>query len=176
MVNFITMADKIIASISCIRIVSKKKATIEKILMHLSKSEICDKTWSTESLKVLLSDMTAKNQIELVDSGYKINQNEVQDDNDNEAQDDNDDNCNFVKNTQIDRTSSVSDNLVATLETVIPETQQTPLLPFDLSVTPRRPIKSVYNDNTQSFISLQNMFLKEIEAMKNFTKLVEKIF
>ena len=176
MVNFITMADKIIASISCIRTVSKKKATIEKILVHLSISEICDKTWSTESLKVLLSDMTAKNQIELVDSGYKIKQNEVQDDNDNEAQDDNDDNCNFVKNTQIDRTSSVSDNLVATLETVIPETQQTPLLPFDLSVTPRRPIKSVYNDNTQSFISLQNMFLKEIEAMKNFTKLVEKFF
>ena len=143
-------------------------------MAHLSKSEICDKTWSTESLKVLLSDMTAKNQIELVDSGYKIKQNEAQDDNDNEAQDDNDDNCNFVKNTQIDCTSSVSDNLAANLETVIPETQQTPLLPSDLSVTPRRPIKSVYNDNTQSFISLQNMFLKEIETMKNFTKSLEK--
>ena len=173
---------KKIASISSIRTVNKKKATIEKILAHLSKSEICDKTWSTESLKVLLSDMTAKNQIELVDSSYKIkqneaqddNDNEAQDDNDNEAQDDNDDNCNFVKNTQIDCTSSVSDNLAANLETVIPETQQTPLLPCDLSVTPRRPIKLVYNDNTQSFISLQNMFLKEIEAMKSFTKLVEK--
>ena len=66
------MADKIIASISYIRTVSKKKTTIEKILAHLSKSEICDKTWSTESLKVLLSDVTAKNQIELVDSGCKI--------------------------------------------------------------------------------------------------------
>ena len=171
------MADKIIASISYIRTLSKKKVTIEKILVHLSKSEICDKTWSTESLKVLLSDMTAKNQIELVDSGYKIKQNEVQDDNDNEAQDDNDDNSNFVKNTQIDCPSSVLDNLVANQETVIiPETQQTPLLPSDLSVTPRRPIKSVYNDNTQSFISLQNMFLKEIETMKNFTKSVEKKF
>ena len=91
------MADKIIASISYIRTLSKKKVTIEKILVHLSKSEICDKTWSTESLKVLLSDMTAKNQIELVDSGYKIKQNEAQDNNDNEAQDDNDDNSNFVK-------------------------------------------------------------------------------
>ena len=165
---------KKIASISSNRTVNKKKATIEKILAHLSKSEICDKTWSTESLKVLLSDMTAKNQIELVDSSYKIKPNEAQDDNDNEAQDDNDDNCNFVKNTQIDCTSSVSDNLAANLETVIPETQQTPLLPSDLSVTPRRPIKSVYNDNTQSFISLQNMFLKEIETMKNFTKSLEK--
>ena len=72
MADFITMADKIIASMSYIITVSKKKATIEKILAHLSKSEICDKTWSTESLKVLLSDMTAKNQIELVDSGYKM--------------------------------------------------------------------------------------------------------
>ena len=85
------MADKIITSISYIRTVIKKKTTIEKILAHLSKSEICDKTWSTESLKVLLSDMTAKNQIEFVDSCYKIKQNEVQDDNE--------DNCNFAKNT-----------------------------------------------------------------------------
>ena len=120
-----TMAVKVIASISYIRIVSKKKVNIEKILAHLSKSQICDKIWSTESLKGLLSDMTAKNQIELVDSGYKIKQNEAQDDNDF------DDNCNFVKNTQIDCTSSVSDNLVANLETVIiPETQQTPTLRF----------------------------------------------
>ena len=85
------MADKITASISCTKTVSKKKATIEKILAHLSKSEICGKTWSTESLKELLSDMTAKNQVELVNSGYKKKQSETQDENDF------DDNCNFVK-------------------------------------------------------------------------------
>ena len=45
MADFITMTDKIIASISYIRTVSTKKGTIEKILVHLSKSEICDKTW-----------------------------------------------------------------------------------------------------------------------------------
>ena len=56
----ITVADKIMPNISYIGAVSKKKATIEKILAHLSKSEISDKTWSTESLKELLSDMTAK--------------------------------------------------------------------------------------------------------------------
>ena len=66
------MADKIIASISYISTVSKKEAIIEKILAHLSKWEICNKTCSTESLKELLSDMTAKDEIELVDSGYKI--------------------------------------------------------------------------------------------------------
>ena len=87
----ITMADKIIASISYIRAVSKKKATIEKIFVHLSKLEICDKTWSIEILKELLSDMTAKDQTELVDSAYKIKQNKTPDDNDF------DDNCNFVK-------------------------------------------------------------------------------
>ena len=37
------MADKIIASISYTRTVSKK-ANIEKILAHLYKSEICNKT------------------------------------------------------------------------------------------------------------------------------------
>ena len=73
------MADKIIASISYIKI------------RNLSKSEICSKTWSTESLKELLSDMTANDQNELADSSYKIKQNEAQDDNDL------DDNCNFVK-------------------------------------------------------------------------------
>ena len=87
------MTDKIFASVLYIRTVSKKKATIEKIYAHLSKSEICEKTWSTERLKELLSDMTAKDQIELVDSGYKIKQNEAQDVNDF------DDNCNFVKST-----------------------------------------------------------------------------
>ena len=49
------MADKIIANISYSRTV--KKTTIEKILAHLSKSEICDKTWSTESLKEFFSNM-----------------------------------------------------------------------------------------------------------------------
>ena len=85
------MADKIITSISYIRTVSKKKTTIEKILTHLSRSEFCEKAWSTESLKELLSGMTAKDQIELVDSGYKIKQNNAQDTNDFDG------NCNFLK-------------------------------------------------------------------------------
>ena len=99
-----------------------------KKMAHLSKSQLCDKTWSTESLKELLFHMTAKDQTELVHKGYKIKQNEAQDDSDF------DDTCNFVKNTQVENcTSSVPDNLVANLETVIIlETRQTPLLPSDL--------------------------------------------
>ena len=97
-------------------------------MAHLSKSQLFDKTWSTESLKELLSDITAKNQIELVHKGYQIKQNEAQDDNDV------DDTCNFVKNTQVENcTSSVPDNLVANLETVIiPEPRPSPLLSSDL--------------------------------------------
>ena len=62
MADFIAMADKIITSISYIRTISKKEVTTEKISAHLSKSETCDKTWSTVSLKELPSDMTAGNQ------------------------------------------------------------------------------------------------------------------
>ena len=110
--------------------------------------------------------MTVKDQIELVDSNYKIKQNEGQDDHDFDGS------SNFVKNNQINRTSSVLDNLVANLETAInPETQQTPSPPSDMSVTRRRPIKLVYNDNTQNLISLQNKFLKEIGTMKKIYKI-----
>ena len=126
-------------------------------------------------MKDLLSDITAKDQIELVGSGYKIKQNEVQDDNENESQDVNDENCNFVKNAKTICTSSVLVSLVANLETVIiSESHKTPLPPSDLSVSSRRTIKLVYNDNTQIFIALQNMFLKEIEKMKYFARLVER--
>ena len=61
---------------------------MKKYWHSTSKSEICDRPWSTESLKKLLSRpwsteslkkllsyITAKDQIELVDSVYKINQN-----------------------------------------------------------------------------------------------------
>ena len=48
------------------------------------------------------------------------------------------------------------------------------MLPSYLSVTSRRPIKSVYTDTIQFFFSLRNVLLKEIETMKHFTKSVEK--
>ena len=65
------MVDKIIISISFIRTVSKKETSNEKILVYLSK-------WSRQcfsNAQELLSDMTAKNQIKLVDGGYKIKEN-----------------------------------------------------------------------------------------------------
>ena len=130
-------------------LVRRRRRLLKKYWRIYPNQKLRDKTWSTESLKELLSDMTAKDQIKFVDSGYKIKQNEELDDNDF------DDNCNFVKSTQKYCTSSVSDNLVANLGAIIiPETQQNPLLPPDLSVIPRGPVKLVYNDNIQSFVSL----------------------
>ena len=110
------MADKIIVSISYIKTISKRKRLLNKCWRICPNQKFVIrhgrlKVWKYYFLTWLLK---AKLYL-LVDSSYNVNQNEVQDDNDKEAQDDKDDNCNFVENTQIDRTSSVSDNLEANL-------------------------------------------------------------
>ena len=69
-------------------------------------------------LKMILPDLTAKNQMELVDGGYKIQETEKYFD----------DEPNFAKNIQINHATIVSDS-VTDLETVIvPETLQMLLL------------------------------------------------
>ena len=69
-------------------------------------------------LKMILPDLTAKNQMELVDGGYKIKETEKYFD----------DEPNFAKNIQINYANIVSDS-VTDLETVIvPETLQMLLL------------------------------------------------
>ena len=78
----IVMVDKVIASISYIRTFSKKKRR-----RRLLKSEDEDKTWLTVCLKELLSDITAENQIELVDGQCKINENKEIDSNCDEDSD-----------------------------------------------------------------------------------------
>ena len=83
---------------------------------------------STESLKELLSGMTATNRIELVDFGYKIKENIETDYNF-------DDDPKFVKNTQINHTNSASDSATELETVIIPETQQTLLLISDLLIT-----------------------------------------
>ena len=126
------MADKIkvIESISHIRNISKKKASTEKILTHLSKSEAKNNTWSAEYLRELLSTMTAENQIELVDGAYKIKENK-------ETGSNLDDDMNFVENKQIESINTVSDLVNASETIIIPETQQMPQIPPDTQVTPK---------------------------------------
>ena len=67
------MEDKIIETITYIKSVSKKKASIDRIKTHLLK--IGDENvWSIENLPNLLQDMCDKGLIELVDDSYKIKQ------------------------------------------------------------------------------------------------------
>lgn len=84
----------------------------------------------TESLKELLCDMTATNQIELVYFLYKIKENI-------ETYYNFDDDPNFVRNTQINHTNSSSDPATELKTVIIPETQQTLLLISDLPITPK---------------------------------------
>ena len=42
--------------------------------------------------------------------------------------------------------------------------------------TPKRPIKSTEKDTTYNFTSLENIFMNELEAIKDFTKSVERKF
>ena len=84
----------------------------------------------TESLKELLCDMTATNQIELVYFLYKIKENI-------ETYYNFDDDPNFVRITQINHTNSSSDPATELKTVIIPETQQTLLLISDLPITPK---------------------------------------
>ena len=42
--------------------------------------------------------------------------------------------------------------------------------------TPKRPIKSTEKDTRYNFTSLENIFMNELEAIKDFTKSVERKF
>ena len=86
---------------------------------------------------MILPDLTAKNQMELVDGGYKIK----------ETENNFDDEPNFAKNIQINHATFVSD-LVTDLETVIvPETLQMLLLTSYLTITLKQLTKSKYYGN-----------------------------
>ena len=86
---------------------------------------------------MILPDLTAKNQMELVDGGYKIKETEKYFD----------DEPNFAKNIQINHANIVSDS-VTDLETVIvPETLQMLLLTSYLTITLKHLTKSNYYGN-----------------------------
>ena len=42
--------------------------------------------------------------------------------------------------------------------------------------TPKRPLKPTEKDTTHNFTSFQNIFMKELEAIEDFTKSVERNF
>ena len=82
----------------------------------------------------------------------------------------------LLKKPPNDDTNFVSNSVIDLEIAVIPETQKMSLLPMDSPTTLKWLTKSNNYENNQSFIFLKNIFLKEIETMKTFTKLVKKKF
>ena len=64
----VTMENKIINAINHIKFVSKKKASIDRILANLRKSD--EGTWQIEGLMTSLSDMVTNNLLELTNGTY----------------------------------------------------------------------------------------------------------
>ena len=56
------------------------------------------------------------------------------------------------------------------------ETGKTPGSPLEVPHTPKRPLKPTEKDTTHNSTSFQNFFMKELEAIKDFTKSVERKF
>ena len=56
------------------------------------------------------------------------------------------------------------------------ETRKTPGSPLEVPHTPKRPLKPTEKDTTHNSTSFQNFFMKELEAIKDFTKSVERKF
>ena len=87
----------------------------------------------------------------------------------------------FVEVTLVEQLSQTSDNSVFDSETsIIPKSQEnqdiqtTPLLQSNNKETPKRPSKNT--DDVSSHSSIQNIFKKEMESFKPFTKAVERKF
>ena len=60
--------------------------------------------------------------------------------------------------------------------TIFHKTQKTPDISLEVPHTPKRPIKPTEKDTTHNFTSFQNIFMKELETIKDFTKSVERRF
>ena len=57
---------------------------------------------------------------------------------------------------------------------VFQETQKTPDISLEVPHTPRRPLKPTEKDTTDNLTSFQDIFMKELETIKGFTKSVER--
>ena len=112
--------------------------------------------------------MSAKNLIELENGAYKVKTKPGQV-------------HIFVEVTLVEQLSQTSDNSVFDSETsIIPKSQEnqdiqtTQLLQSNNKETPKRPSKNT--DDVSSHSSIQNIFKKEMESFKPFTKAVERKF
>ena len=165
------MEDKVIETMTYIKSVSKKKRSIDKIKNTLNIGDE-NNVWSTENLPNLLQDVRDKGLIELVDDAYKIKQTQKR---------------KLVEEILGELTSpcapfSESETLVIPENQKYPESLflrkslSTPELPPAQPPTPKRTVKHVGDDCTHNLVLFQNLFMKEMEEIKQITKSTEGKF
>ena len=126
----------------------------------------------------MLSDLIVQNIIELIGETYKIKQTQEH---------------TLTDNTQVESITmmmSETQNNIHITSFTIAETQKSPELTpaifretqkipdpsLEVPHTPKRPLKPTEKDTTHNFTSFQNIFMKELEAIKDFTKSFERNF
>ena len=173
------MADKIIQSIMDINSMSKKKVMADRIRAHLlRRDDDNNDDWSIEKLESMLTDLIDQSIIELIGDTYKIKQTQGH---------------TLADNTQVESIIMMvpeTQNTTHITSFTIPEkqklpeltcaifreTQKTPDPSMEVPHTAKRPFKPTEKDTTHNFTSFQNIFIKELEAIKDFTKSVERKF
>ena len=126
----------------------------------------------------MLSDLIDQNIIELIGDTYKVKQTQEH---------------TLTDNTQVESITMMvpetQNNTHITSFTIpeakkVPEltsaifweTQKSPDPSLEVPHTPKRPLKPTEKDTTHNFTSFQNIFMKELEAIEDFTKSVERNF
>ena len=126
----------------------------------------------------MLTDLIDQNVIELIGNLYKIKQTQGH---------------TLTVNTQVENITMMvpetqnttygtsftileTQKLPELISAVTQETQKTPDISLEVPYTPRRSLKPTEKDTAHNFTSFQNIFLKKLEAIKDFTKSVERKF
>ena len=173
------MTDKIIQGITHFKSMSKNKVTIDRIRAHLLRADDDNNDdQSIEKVQSMLSDLIDQNIIELIVDRYKIKQTQEH---------------TLTDNTQVQSITMMvpeTQNNTHTTSFTIPETQKLPELTssifqetqktpdpsLEAPHTPKRPLKPTEKDTTYNFTFFQNIFRKELEAIKDFAKSVTRKF
>ena len=126
----------------------------------------------------MLSDLIDQNIIELIGDTYNVKQTQQH---------------TLTDNTQVESITMMvpeAQNNAHIASFTIPETQKSPELisavfreslkasdpSLEVAHNPKRPLKPTEKDTTHNLTSFQNIFMKELEPIKDFTKSVEKKF
>ena len=173
------MTDKIVQGINHIKSVSKKKVTIDRVRAHLLRTDDdSNDDWSIKKLESMVTNLIDENIIELTGDTYKIKQTQGHTITDNTQVESI---TMMVPETQ-NTTHITSFTILETQKspeltsTIFHKTQKTSDISLEVPHTPKRPLKPTEKDTTHNFTSFQNIFMKELETIKDFTKSVERRF